>query len=253
MRKLLFVTLLFSNLVYAQSLLKEKFDPQILMGSELSILTSNNFENIPLFNNETMNYKLELNTSYLDVGYLYMKCNDVRQLDGADLSENISRNGVYLDVKLPKIINAISKKQSANSNYFFIRGLSMSSESISEDYKDILQTVWAWTINGEFVPPGTEGAIPAFEPVFMEFPIEQLVELSNNYTKKSLGIGYSYTRSFFNLKSVMLVSEYEIDYQFYNENTLFMEKATANDWTYELQLSLSVNINNFYEEIFNKE
>lgn len=253
MRKLLFVTLLFSNLIYAQSLLKEKLDAQILMGSELNILASHNFENIPLFNNETMNYKLELNTSYLDVGYLYMKCNDVRQLDGVDLTENSSRTGVYLDVKLPKIINAISKKQSINDNYFFLRGLSMSSEATEDDYRVINTWTYAWTLNGEFVPPGTEGAIPAIDPIYMEFPIEQLVELSNNYTKKSLGIGYSYTRSFFNLKSVMLVSEYEIDYQFYNENTLFMEKATANDWTYELQLSLSVNINNFYEEILNKE
>jgi hypothetical protein len=83
------------------------------------------------------------------------------------------------------------------SNNLFTE-VSLSSKSVSnEDFKGVMtDNVHIWTLNGEFVAPGTTGAVPAYNadltPVIVDqYEIDQVVEEATKSLNFNLGLGYT--------------------------------------------------------------
>ena len=82
------------------------------------------------------------------------------------------------------------------SNNLFTE-VSLSSKSVSsESFQEVDELVQLWSLGGEFVAPGTEGAVPAVDaatnlPVFGNIPVAQVVEDSKKSLNFNLGLGYT--------------------------------------------------------------
>ena len=82
------------------------------------------------------------------------------------------------------------------SNNLFTE-VSLSSKSVSsESFQEVDELVQLWSLGGELVAPGTEGAVPAVnaddgQPIYGNIPVSQVVEDSQKSLNFNLGLGYT--------------------------------------------------------------
>lgn len=251
MKKILYLLFLLStNLVYAQDLLEDKSQMHFIIGAELNALkpiTDIDYQD-ELIDNINHNYKLELNTKHFDLGYLYMKNCSSREYQNIELSDDKESQELYIDIKVPRIIRSIRKKQNSNPNYFFVR-YSYNTVNRNRMSYEPVQIIAQKHINsaGDAVAPNTPGSIPYFDPfgnpVMITYSTDgnpdyyDVVDHKDGYKKYSIGIGYSYSRSFYNLKSAILYSDIKLDVN--HENIT----SSPNSSAFEFQISFGININ----------
>ena len=234
-----------------------KFSPQLCLGADVGLMISptNSFENIPHFNGVNYINKIELITKYIDLGVSYIKLRENTNYEYLELNNTKTSIGFNLDFKFIRVIKSNIQTSIHANNYVFARISSNSFRKDIEEYINLEEyNVHIWVLEGVFVAPGTSGAVPAYNsdlsPVIVaEWPIKQVVENQHNYSRINYGIGYSYSKSFLNIKTVLSFSEFDVDYLIYNAENKYFENRILSSWAYEFNISLSVNLNIIYEKV----
>lgn len=131
------------------------------------------------------------------------------------------------------------------SNNLFTE-IALSSKSVStEDYQNINETVHAWKLGDDFVAPGTDGALPAVDgagnPIYMELPIEQVIENSIKTLNFNLGLGYTIVwREHFAVEPFMNLVFMNGEQKEYNASSLYMENHDLKGTDFNLGINFSL-------------
>lgn len=165
------------------------------------------------------------------IGALVNFQNDNTDKGNYELNDNVAEIGVF-------------GRYYVSNNLFTEIALSSMSTS-SEDYQTINETVHAWEIGGEFVAPGTEGGLPAYDnqgnPLYMELPIDQVVENSLKTLNFNLGLGYTIVwREHFAVEPFMNLVFMNGEQKEYNASSLYMENHDLKGTNFNLGVNFSL-------------
>ena len=133
------------------------------------------------------------------------------------------------------------------SNNLFTE-VSLSSKSVSnEDFKGVMtDNVHIWTLNGEFVAPGTTGAVPAYNadltPVIVDqYEIDQVVEEATKSLNFNLGLGYIIVwREHFAVEPFMNLTFMNGETKVYNAENKYIENHDLKGTHFNLGVNFSL-------------
>jgi hypothetical protein len=133
------------------------------------------------------------------------------------------------------------------SNNLFTE-VSLSSKSVSnEDFKGVMtDNVHIWTLNGEFVAPGTTGAVPAYNadltPVIVDqYEIDQVVEEATKSLNFNLGLGYTIVwREHFAVEPFMNLTFMNGETKVYNAENKYIENHDLKGTDFNLGVNFSL-------------
>ena len=133
------------------------------------------------------------------------------------------------------------------SNNLFTE-ISLSHKSVSnEDFKDVTtDNVHIWTLNGEYVSPGTTGAVPAYNadltPVIIDsWDVAQVVEEATKSLNFNLGLGYTIVwREHFAIEPFMNLTFSNGERKVYNSDNKYIENHDLKGTDFNLGVNFSL-------------
>jgi len=133
------------------------------------------------------------------------------------------------------------------SNNLFTE-ISLSHKSVSnEDFKDVTtDNVHIWTLNGDYVSPGTTGAVPAYNadltPVIVDsWDVAQVVEEATKSLNFNLGLGYTIVwREHFAVEPFMNLTFSNGERKEYDETNKYIENHDLKGTDFNLGVNFSL-------------
>ena len=133
------------------------------------------------------------------------------------------------------------------SNNLFTE-ISLSSRNVSnEEFNKVTEeNVHIWTLNGEFVSPGTTGAVPAYNndltPVIVEsWDVAQVVEEATKSLNFNLGLGYTIVwREHFAVEPFMNLTFSNGETKVYNAENKYIENHDLKGTDFNLGVNFSL-------------
>lgn len=132
------------------------------------------------------------------------------------------------------------------SNNLFTE-ISLSSKSVSDEEfeKVTTENVHVWTVGGEYVSPGTEGALPAYDeemnPILMTWDLEQVVENAEKTLNFNLGLGYTIVwREHFAIEPFMNLVFMNGERKVYNADHKYIENHDLKGTDFNLGVNFSL-------------
>jgi len=157
-------------------------------------------------------------------------------------SDNQDRNSFELNNNIAEI--GVFGRYYVSNNLF--SEISLSSKNMStEDYLGINELVQMYSLNGILVPPGTEGALPAFDvngdPEYDTVENMQVVEEAETSLNFNMGLGYTIVwREHFAIEPHMNLTFMNGERKVYDANEKYIESHDLKGTHFNLGVNFSL-------------